>query len=525
MSSYKTNIKDNALKGIANGARIANNIAKKTAGPYGINVSIEVEEFPFSISTDDGATAIEHMDFSDPLEKRGLGYMKEVVGLSNENAQDGSTASCAIFTKTVEEGSIATEKEIVIKKSIDELLPFIEEEIKAQTRQIEIADVEKVASVAAKSKEKGKILREIYEKIGRTGIIYPQGNFSFDGVTRYTISHGIRFKQTGYLTKDMVHDEEAVKLKESEKRAIYYKPTILVTKRKINTINDIEPLIKTLTDQGKKDLVIFTDDMDSGVASMLIKAHKDKIINCLIIKAPVLYKNSVFEDFAKCTGATIVEDATGITFKNLPISALGTCEVLMVDAENTVILGSADITEHVEELKKKSDVESKLRVNWLSEKSAILEIGARSESDLSYHRLKYDDAIGSAYGALQHGIVAGGGITLYNVAQKLPDTVGGRILKKALCEPFKQLCENSSITPDYDKIGGEMGYNLETGEIVNMFEEGLVDAANIIKSEVMNGVGVASTAITTPYLITLPEKTPEQIALETMKGRGLMPNF
>ena len=121
--------------------------------------------------------------------------------------------------------------------------------------------------------------------------------------------------------------------------------------------------------------------------------------------------------------------------------------------------------------------------------------------------------------------MTGGGITLYNVAQKLPDTVGGRILKKALCEPFKQLCENSSITPDYDKIGGEMGYNLETGEIVNMFEEGLVDAANIVKSEVMNGVGVASTAITTPYLITLPEKTPEQIALETMKGRGLMPNF
>lgn len=521
-NKYQTNIVENALKGISNGAKIANNIAKRTAGPNGINVCIEVEEFPFSMSTDDGATAIEYMHFSDPSEKRGLGYMKEAVGRSNENAQDGSTATCAILSKTLEEGANCTEKEISIKNSIDELLPFIENEITKQTKQITVEEVENVAFVAGKSKEKGKILREIYQKIGRSGVIYPQGNFSFDGITRYTIMDGIRFKQTGYgEAKDMVHDEEAVKLKEIEKKAIYFNPTILVTKKKISTINDIEPLIKTLSDQNKKDLVIFTDDMDSGVASMLIKAHKDKIINCLIIQAPTLYKRSVFEDFAKCTGSTIVEDSTGLTFKNLPITALGTCEVLIVTSNETVIIGSKDITDHIAELRTNDDVESKLRVNWLTGKSAVLEIGARSETDLSYHRLKYDDAIGSAFGALQHGIVPGGGIALYNVAQKLPDTIGGKILKKALCEPFKQLCENSSIIPDYGKIGGEMGYNLSTKELVNMIESGLVDAANVVKSEVMNAVGIASTAITTPFMIIKPPKTPEQIAYEMIQQKGL----
>lgn len=521
MSNYKTNILENALKGIANGASIANNVAKRTAGPKGINVNIEVDEFPGSINTDDGATAIEYMDFADPLEKRGLGYMKEAVGRSNENAQDGSTATCAILTKVLEEGAKCTEPEISIKNSVDELLSFIGFEIDSQTKQISIQEVENVASIAGKSKEKGRVLREIYEKIGRTGIIYPQGNFSFDGVTRCSITEGVRFNQTGYLTKDMVHDEEAIKLKQTEKKSIYHNPTILVTKRKIDTVADINPILETLQAQNKKDIVIFTDDMDSGVASILIKAHKDKIINCLVIKAPTLYKQSVFEDFAKCVGATIVEDSTGLNFKNLPISALGTCGTIIVDAETTKIIGTADISEHVADLKTKTDVESKLRVNWLTEKTAILEIGARSETDLSYHRLKYDDAIGSAYGALQHGIVPGGGIALYNVTQKLPDTIGGKILKKALCEPFKQLCENSLINPEYDKIGGEMGYDLNTGEIVNMMESGLVDASNVVKSEVMNAVGIASTAITTPYMITKPPKTVEQLTIETLQGKGM----
>jgi chaperonin GroEL len=400
-------------------------------------------------------------------------------------------------------------------------MPVIEKEIDAQTRQISIAEVENVASVAGKSKEKGRILREIYEQIGIDGIIYPQGNFSFDGVTKYAITEGIKFKNTGFLSDSMVHDEEAVKLNEKPKKAIYFNPTILVTKRKINTINEIEPLLKTLTEQNKKDLVIFTDDMDSGVASMLIAAHKNKVLNCLIIKAPTVYKNSVFQDFAKCTGATIVEDGTGITFKNLPLSALGTCGVLITDAEETKIIGTQDISDHIAELKTKTDVESQLRVCLLTAKTAVLEIGAMSETDLSYHRLKYEDAIGSSYRALNSGIVMGGGIALLNVANKLPDTVGGRILKKALTKPFEQLCENSLIVPDYDKIGGEMGYDLVLGEIVNMFEKGLVDSAQVVKNEVKNAVGIASTAITTPYLITLPVKTPEQIAFEMMQNKGM----
>jgi chaperonin GroEL len=320
----------------------------------------------------------------------------------------------------------------------------------------------------------------------------------------------------------MVHDEEAIKENRKERKAVYHNPMILVTKRKLSTISDINPLLATLEAQNKKDLVIFTDDMDSGLASILIDAHKSKAINICIIKAPVVYKNSVFEDFAKCTGATIVEDASGITFKNLPISALGTCGTIEVDTETTILVGIKDIADHIADLKTKDDVESKMRLCWLTPKTAILEIGGLSETDLSYHRLKYDDAIGSSQSALQYGIVAGGGLALYNVAQKLPDTIGGKILKESILYPFRQLCENSSITVEYRNIGDEMGYDLITGKIVNMFDAGIVDSALVIKNEVRNAVGIASTAITTPFLITKPEKTVEQLTLETMKGKGMM---
>ncbi len=519
-TKYKTNIKENALKGIATGMVIANNVAKRTMGPKGVSVCIEVDLYPFSMDTDDGATAIEYMQFEDPLEKRGLGYMKEGCQRSNDLAKDGSTATCGIMTTAVVEASESSENEIDIRDSIESLYSFVEEKIDEQKKNITVEEVEKVASIAAKSKERGKVLAEIYKVIGKDGIIYPEGSETFD--TSYSIIEGIHFKNAGFLSNYMVHDEDARKEKRPETKAIYHNPTILVTKRKISSLGDINPLLLSLDAQGKKDLVILTDDMDSNVATLMVNAHRSGIFNILVIKVPIIYKNSIFEDFAKCTGATIVEDASGIaSWKSLPLSALGTCEKLMTDANQTILLGTKDISDHIAVLKTKTDVESQMRLCWLTPKTALLKIGSKSETDLSYKRLKYDDAIGSSQSALQEGIVPGGGIALYNVSMMLPDSIGGRILKKALQTPFMQLCENSRITPELEKIGGEMGYDFKTKEIVNLIDAGIVDSVVTVKNEFRNAIGIASTAITTPFLIAKPEETPEQIAHNMLKGQGL----
>lgn len=517
---YKTNIHTNALKGIATGMLIANNVAKRTMGPKGVSVCIEVDLYPFSMDTDDGATAIEHMEFTNPLEKRGLGYLKEGCQRSNDNAKDGSTATCGIMTTTVVEASESSESETDIRDSMESLYSFVEEKIDAQKKDISVEEIEKVASIAAKSKERGEVLSNIYKVIGKDGIIYPEGSETFD--TSYSIIEGIHFKNAGFLSNFMVHDENAIQEKRPETKAIYHNPTILVTKRKITSLSDINPLLISLEAQGKNNIVILTDDMDTNVATLMINAHRSRIFNILVIKVPVIYKNSVFEDFAKCTGATVVEDASGIaSWKSLPLSALGTCDKLMTDANQTILIGTKDIKDHIADLKTKIDVESKMRLCWLTPKTALLKIGSKSETDLSYKRLKYDDAIGSSQSALQEGIVPGGGIALYNVSKLLPDTIGGRILKKALRTPFMQLCENSRIKPELDKIGGEMGYDFATGKIVNLVESGIVDSVGTVKNEFRNAIGIALTAITTPFLISKPEKTPDQLAYEMMQNKGL----
>ena len=520
MSNFTTNIKENALVGIANGAKIANNVAKRTMGPKGINVAIEMDDFPFSISTDDGATVIEHLHFTDPLENRGLGYLKEGCARSNDNAFDGSTATCGILTSILDEGANSTEREIDLKNSIDAVLPDIDKKIKEQTRPITVEEIEKVGTIAGKSKEKGKKLAEIYKEIGKDGIIHYQGSGTFE--TSFSVIKGVRFKDAGYLSPFMVYDEEARKQDRVEKRTVYENPIILVTKRKIEKDSDLESILNYVIKENKP-LVIFTDDMDSGVATRIVAAHRANVAKILIIKAPVIYKGAVFEDFAKCTGSTILEDAAGVTFKSLPFSALGTCDTLITTATETVLIGTKDISGHIADLQSREDNESKIRLSWLTPRTAFLKIGSMSETDLSYHMKKYEDAIGSCQHALQSGVVAGGGIALYNISKTLPDTIGGRILAKALQVPLLQLLENSGIKADFDKIGGEIGYDLNIGEIVNMFDAGLVDSSEVINNEVKNAVGIASTAITTPFLITKPEESPEMIAAKVLQGKGMRP--
>lgn len=504
---YKTNIVPNALVGVANGVNIATEVVAQTMGAKGKNVVIDVDEYPYHIITNDGATIIDHIDLQDPAEKLGLSFIKEAVGRSNANSGDGSTTTCVLLNAILQEGIKSGVKGIELKKELDDLLPLILQKIDEQKR--EVKDVTAVATVAGESEEFGKLLGEIYNRIGKDGIVHLEGSGTYQ--TSYQFIEGVRFNHTGFLSPYMVHDEQAVKEGRTETKAVYENPTILVTKRKISTVADINPLLETLTAQNKKDLVIFTDDMDSGVASMLIKAHREKVINCLIIKAPVLYKDAVFEDFAKCTGATIIEDSSGLNFKNLPITALGTCEKLIVDKEETVLLGTKDISEHIKDLQNRPpiseaiDTENKMRLSWLVTKTAIIKLGALSETDLSYRMLKMEDAIHSSRLALQGGAVIGGGLCLDNVSKSLPgDSNGVNILKVALSTPTKQIIQNGCI------IEGDL------------WEQSIIDSAEIVKGAVKNALGIASTILTISSLVSKPEKTVEQLTLETLKGRGMM---
>lgn len=527
LKSYNNNIKENALHGLGTGIQIATSVVASTMGAKGLNVCIQIEDYPYALTTNDGATIIDHIQLEDPLEKQGLQFLKEAVARSNSNAGDGSTTTCVLLNSIIQEGIASGVRGLEIKDSLDELLPIIIEELDKQKKRITPDEVESVAKIAGESESLAKILGEIYKQIGKDGIIHLESSETYD--SSYQFIEGVRFGQTGYLSPYLVHDEQAIKENRKETKAIYQNPTILVTKKKINSINDIDPLIQMLVSMEKKDLVIFTDDMDSNVASLLIKAHRDHVFNILIIKAPVIRKNFVFEDFARCVGATVIEDTSGInSFKNLPLSVLGTCDKIIVDKEETTLIGIKDISEHVQELSQNEDVDSKVRFTYLCQKTALLKLGSQSPTELTYLRLKAEDAIHSSRLALQDGIVMGGGGALYSISLTLPETVGGKILQKALKTPFLQIIANAEKNPTdiLEQMEGEIdneGFDAKSGTIVDMFESGIVDSVIVVKQAVKNAIGLASTILTTHSFISLPPKSPEQIAAEVLSQRGIRP--
>lgn len=502
------NIHSDALPKLAEGVRKATAIVAKTMGPKGSNVVVQHKLYPFQVTTNDGATVIQAMHLSDPIENMGLNYAKEMADRSNTNSGDGSTTSLVLLNAILQEGIKSGVNSLEIKQSLDECLPLIEKSIHEQTKQTTVEEVKSVALIAGENEEIAQVLGDIYKTIGANGIVHLEGSGSY--TTSYETIMGVRFGGTGYLSPYMANDEDARKAGRKETKAIYEKPAILVTKRKIERISEIDPLLQALIAKETKTLVIFTDDMDSNVARALIELQRNekRSINILIIKAPVLWKGYVFEDFAKITGATILEDASGITFKSLKLDHLGTCDTIICDKEETTIIGIQDISDHLEELKKENTNDSKLRLSWLTTKTAILKLGAKSETELSYLKLKAEDAVHSSRLALQGGIVPGGGVALMNANLDLTDTIGGRILRNVLRVPFRQIMKNSSI--DFEEIdlpSPTHGVNAKTGEVVDMFEAGIVDAADVVLGAVRNSLGIAATLLTVSSVITLlPEK-------------------
>lgn len=499
IQQYKSNIlrgADSTL-GMMQGIKIVTDIIRPTYGGSGTNVVLEDRRYPFHQVVNDAQNIVQAIQLTDPAQKRGLGFIKELCDRADKMSGDGRKTTIILTEEILKAGYEADICKLQLKRELDALIPIIEKEIDNQTTQITIDEVASVATTASENAETGSLLQEIYQKIGKDGVIIPEASGTFE--TSYKFIDGVRFDMTGYLSPFMAHDEQAVKDKVKETRAVYENPLILVTKKKITTDDDINPLLWEMKNSGQKDLVIFTSDMDSGVASMLINLHISKAFNICIIKAPSLWQDFYFEDFAKCTGATIVEDATGKNFKNMSLSDLGTCGKIIVDETETMLIDTQDISEHIARLKEKGDEDSKLRLSWLTNKSVILKIGANSETDLSYKRLKFYDGIRSSELALKFGVVPGGGLCLDKIGLigPLPDTIAGNIMKKVLRAPLSQIIENGCI----------------------QIPDNIVDSAQTIKNAVRNAIGISSTILTSDAMIYIPEPTPTELTLLQINQR------
>lgn len=408
-------------------------VIRQSYGPKGGNISVEQELYPYHSVVNDAQSIIQKIHLDDPVERRGLNFIKELSDKASKDSGEGRKTTIIIAEELLKGGFEAKIPGMKLKEELDALLPMVLESLNKQSQQIDLEDIHKVAETSSRSKETADWIQKIYNEIGKDGIIEVEGSGTYE--TSYKVTDGVRFRDAGWISPYMATGEN---------RAVYENPYILVTKVKIEKDPDIDKLVE-LSVKESRPLVIFTDDMDTGVATRLIATHRAKVAKILIIKAPILWKGMMFDDFAKCVGAAIVEAKTGLTFKNLKVEHLGTCEKLITDAEDTVLMGIADISDHKKELKEKGDNDSLLRLQWLNTKSAVLKMGAGSESELSYKLLKARDALNACRLAFISGICLGGGLSLYKASLELPDTLAGEVFKIALQEPIKQLMVNSGL--------------------------------------------------------------------------------
>jgi chaperonin GroEL len=452
----------------------------------------------------------------------------------NKRSKDGRTTMCILTDEILQGVQNCQDKNIDWEKELTELLPFIEQKIDEQTRPITVDEVEAVARTASDSVRLGKLIGDVYKKQGKECIInHIESSGTFDDEVIYT--NGVHFTNTGFVAPAFVHDEQAVKEGRREVKAIYEKPTILVTKNKINEV-DIAPLIEKMVATGQKDLIIFASDMDNEMVRKLIATHKAKVLNICVVKAPIIFKDMVFEDFAKATGATIIEDATGKTFKNLTFEDLGTCDRIEIEKEEIVLnpkssdleppYVKAELAHHINQLKEKGDEDSLRRVFWLTSKTAKIKLGAVNEGELSLLRLKALDAIHSSQLALQYGVVVGGGLCLLNVANKMTfkKDSANEVIFNALYSPMNQIMDNwGKLEPQEIKIGNTIGFNAKIGKIEDLEKAGIIDSALVQKNAIKNAIHIALRAITTNTFIDLPKRSTEDLQLEIL-GRQ-MRNF
>lgn len=475
-----------------------------TMGTGGSNAIIEAIEYPGHLQTNDGFSIANAIRLADPIEEMGRRLLVEAINRANKQSGDGSSTTCVLTAAIIEEGlKHLTESSVMdIKRSLEACIPLIEASIEAQKRIITVDEVGDVATISAEDAEIGARIQEIYQQIGKDGLIY--WDISKTAEDSYTVGTGITIEGAGYLSAYMCDASESgqntnqVRLKDAH---------LLLTKQKISSANDLAAIGAELNTHQIKDLVVFCDDIDPLVVPDLIKTRMVRGFRFIIVKMPILWRDWWFEDLAKASGATVVDPAAGFPLKNLNKSHLGTVGNIIIDKDDTFVDGIKDLTDHIAALNADTDDNNKLRASRLNVHTARYFVGAHSDSALSYRRLKVEDAISASWQALNGGIVAGGGVSLLQASKTIPDSVGGKILAVALTIPMAQVIHNGGsdyVTSD-GVFTGNVGLNTKTRQVVDMFDAGIVDPANIVLNAAKNAISVAATVLTATTVVTFPK--------------------
>lgn len=486
-----------------------------TMGTGGSNTIIEAIESPGHMPTNDGYTIANSIHFQDPIEDMGRKMLVEAINRANKASGDGSSTTCVLTAAIINEGLLAlaadpTLHKMDLKRQIETELSAIEKSLEDGSHIIDVDAVGQVATISAEDPAIGAMIQEIYEKIGKTGLIH--WDVSKTGSDSYTVGSGITVDWAGFVSPYLCDAEENGSNTMQVRLA---NPKILITKQALKTASDFEVLGAALFQNDVRDLVVFCDEYDPLIIQDLVKTRMVRGFRFILVKMPTLWKDQWYEDLALATGATVIDPTAGLPMREATAKHLGTVGNILITKDQTFLDGILDLNEHVSALEAEGTDESILRASRLNTKTARYFVGANSESALSHRRFKVEDAIAAAYHALNGGVVVGGGVALLNAANAVSDTKGADVLRKALTAPLQQIISNAGSAQSISELGGSIGFNSRTGTVVDMFEAGITDPKVIVLNAAKNAVSVAAAIITAPTIITLPRQEEESNSLNT----------
>ncbi|MCZ8538643.1 chaperonin GroEL [Paenisporosarcina quisquiliarum] len=515
---------------------------KVTLGPKGRNVVLE-KKFGSPLITNDGVTIAKEIELEDPFENMGAKLVAEVASKTNEIAGDGTTTATVLAQAMIREGLknvTAGANPVGIRKGIEKAVAAAVTELKEISKEIEGKEsIAQVASISAADEEVGQLIAEAMERVGNDGVITIEESKGF--TTELDVVEGMQFDR-GYASPYMVTDSEKME-------AVLENPYILITDKKITSIQEILPVLEQVVQQGKP-LILIAEDVEGEALATLVVNKLRGTFNAVAVKAPGFgdRRKAMLEDIAVLTGGEVITEELGLDLKSANISQLGRAAKVVVTKENTTIVEGAGqpekITGRVSQIRSQlEDTTSEFdkeklqeRLAKLSGGVAVIKVGAATETELKERKLRIEDALNSTRAAVEEGIVSGGGTALVNVYNKVVEVTadatgdvatGVKIVLRALEEPVRQIANNAGLEGSIivDRLKREeigIGFNAANGEWVNMMEAGIVDPTKVTRSALQNAASVAAMFLTTEAVVAeIPEKNPGG-GMPDMGGMGGM---
>ncbi|MFN7253361.1 MAG: chaperonin GroEL [Anaerobacillus sp.] len=510
---------EDARRAMLRGVDALADAVKVTLGPKGRNVVLE-KKFGSPLITNDGVTIAKEIELEDAFENMGAKLVAEVASKTNDIAGDGTTTATVLAQAMIREGLknvTSGANPMVLRKGIEKATAKAVQELQAISKPIESkASIAQVAAISAADEEVGQLIAEAMERVGNDGVITIEESKGF--TTELEVVEGMQFDR-GYASPYMVTDSDKME-------AVLDNPYILITDKKIASIQEILPVLEQVVQQGKPILLIAEDVEGEALATLVVNKLRGTF-TAVAVKAPGFgdRRKAMLEDIATLTGGEVITEDLGLDLKSTAITQLGRASKVVVTKENTTIVEGAgestkiaarvnQIRVQLEETTSEFDKEKlQERLAKLAGGVAVVKVGAATETELKEKKLRIEDALNSTRAAVEEGIVSGGGTALVNVINAVrqiqvdgDELTGVNLVLRALEEPVRQIAHNaglegSVIVERLKNAEPGIGFNAATGEWVNMIEAGIVDPTKVTRSALQNAASVSAMFLTTEAVI------------------------